>query len=198
MSSDIVQSKEGEYHMRKIMFVAAALGVALAGCNGAGGAAGEDSAKASKTEKADASDKDEAETESKPTKKPASAGGGKWDIDTHECSAMAESGDSAIKIQQTDSDLKIFFAPDWAADVDEGGELTVSGEPMAFEKTDGQGHDWLVVTSPNDEPGGVRDIIANAQTLKLSYSGSDGKRTQAFSLKGSNGVMDKLLKCAGL
>jgi len=187
--------------MRKITIAAAALAVALAGCNGAGGAAGADSAKTSKTEKedaADASDKDGSETDSKPAKKSASAGGGKWDIDTHECSAMADSGDTAIKIQQTDSSLKISFAPDWAADADESGELTVSGAQMAFEKTDGQGHDWLVVTSPNDEPGGVRDIIANAQTIKISYTGESVTQTHSFSLKGSNGVIDKLLKCAGL
>ncbi|MBX3594880.1 hypothetical protein [Sphingomonas sp.] len=189
--------------MRKITSVALALSFSLAGCGG-GSSSGSDaekpaaasSAKPADTESAAAPETAEAET--KPAKPSTGSGSGKWDIDTHECSAMMESGERAIKIQQTDSDLKIYLAPAWAAKVDGSGKLTVGGEATDYETTQEQGHDWIVVTSSNDDFGGIRDLIENGQTLKVSYSGNGAKQDESFSLKGTGGVMEKLRKCAGL
>ncbi len=188
--------------MRKVAWVAAALAFALAGCNSASGATDDEKPKASTSTKAEneagSADEDASTAGPKPATAPSGTSSGTWDIDTHECSAMMESGDSAIKIQQTDRELKVYFAPAWASYVDGSGKLTVGGEAMGYETTAEQGHDWIVVTTSNDDFGGMHDVIANAQTIKVGYSGDGGTKSQSFSLRGANGVMDELRKCAGL
>lgn len=186
--------------MRKITLIAAAFAMTLASCEETPDnpvAQDQDSAAIEVGASIDATDENTVGAESLASQS-TSPGTGEWLMDTHECSAFMERGDSTLKIQQTDSDLIVQFAPAWAASVDGRGELAVNGEQMTYETTDGQGHDWVVVTTPNEEFGGLHDIVANAQSIDLAYSGPGAKQTQSFSLAGSNAAMRKLLKCAGL
>lgn len=167
--------------MRKTLFIAAALSAALAGCNSGGGASNT------------ASDAKPGNATGAEAEKPAkTAASGKWDVDSKECIATKDFGDSGLKIQQTSSALNVYFWTAWSPEVK--GPVTVGDDKMDPSSVPEDGKDWIMVSRPNEDFGGLHDGIENSQSLTISYESY--KKT--FSLAGSNGVMDKLRKCAGL
>lgn len=190
--------------MRKILWAAAALSVALAGCSGGATAKADEETrtKSGKVAKDEADSEGEGASEeeapapkAKPRKVADSSGEiGNWVIDSHECTATQMDGDDAIKVQQTSSAMNIYFVTDWSSELENGGTLKVQGEKVEASISPEDGRDWIMVSTPNDEFGGLHDIIENSASIKFS-SGSNAK---TFSLKDSNPVMDRLRKCAGL
>lgn len=61
--------------------------------------------------------------------------------------------------------------------------------------TDLEGVEWRSYVSSNEEPDGMFDAFANAQSIGFTYATDEGQHTESFTLKGTNAMTKKVYSC---
>lgn len=61
--------------------------------------------------------------------------------------------------------------------------------------TDLEGTEWRSYIASNEEPDGMLDVFANAQSISFTYATAEGQHTETFTLKGANAATKKVYEC---